>query len=188
MFLLGYKTGAVGGASDTWQHLPAGFWSVAQQWLHDRHKMVHDIDAFNPISVSNRARDNAENVLQLCAPAPGVETKVLKAEEALTKWATAAALSATVVHQQRETNRRRKLPAELQRGLNARLHESAAKGDVPQVSSLLVQGVSPEWINPDEFGQRALHRAAYNGHMSTVELLLKSGADPSMKTKESEGP
>ena len=44
-----------------------------RRWERARWALAEHIDAFNPISVSNRARDNAENVLQLCAPAPGVE-------------------------------------------------------------------------------------------------------------------
>jgi ankyrin repeat protein len=55
------------------------------------------------------------------------------------------------------------------------IQKAAAYGDTDEIIRLLQAGAN---INePDENGNMALHNAAWNGHVETVQVLLNHGAD-----------
>ena len=61
------------------------------------------------------------------------------------------------------------------------LIEAASAGDDARVEYILSQGKVPV-DSPGPEGSTALYWAAYEGHTSTIELLLKAGANPRSRT------
>ena len=61
------------------------------------------------------------------------------------------------------------------------LINAASSGDVDKVSALLKSGVDPN--STDEYGNTALTRASYSGHVEVVKELLKNnGVNPNIKS------
>eukprot|EP00955_Chlamydomonas_euryale_P106703 365721-Chlamydomonas_euryale.AAC.1 len=61
----------------------------------------------------------------------------------------------------------------------SRMHDNVAKGNVLEVKIMLSQGMSPDTASmPDQ--RTALHIAAGEGHVGMCQLLLETGADPSL--------
>ncbi|GMR31555.1 hypothetical protein PMAYCL1PPCAC_01750, partial [Pristionchus mayeri] len=60
---------------------------------------------------------------------------------------------------------------------------AAEEGQVDTLTLML--GINPEYVKAvDKDNYTALHRAAYNGHVEAVRLLLKNGANPEARTSE----
>ncbi|XP_048507375.1 uncharacterized protein LOC105688466 isoform X3 [Athalia rosae] len=59
-------------------------------------------------------------------------------------------------------------------GMAEKVREASLRGDVPRLARLLDDAVKPL---PDESGSAPLQRAAAEGHLDVVELLLEHGAD-----------
>ena len=61
--------------------------------------------------------------------------------------------------------------------------QAAEKGDTRKLKDLL--DLDPDLVNcRDSDDYTPLHRAAYNGHVRAVELLLEKGADPHARTSD----
>jgi serine/threonine-protein phosphatase 6 regulatory ankyrin repeat subunit B len=60
------------------------------------------------------------------------------------------------------------------------IHDAAARGDLPAVTSLLAKGTDVNARTDD--GQTALMFASSNGHKDVVQLLVDKGADVNAKT------
>jgi len=60
------------------------------------------------------------------------------------------------------------------------LQQLAWSGRVELLQVAIAHGAS---VDPPETGRRPLHIAAHQGHMAAVELFLKHGADPNVRSK-----
>ncbi len=63
----------------------------------------------------------------------------------------------------------------MQRSPTEQLLDAASRGDVGKVVALIADGADVHGIN--QAGNQAIHVAAYEGHVSVLEALLKRGAD-----------
>ncbi len=69
-------------------------------------------------------------------------------------------------------------------GINHKLISSAAKGLLDDIELILTYGAD---VNAtDEIGLTALHRATMSGRKDVIDLLVKNGADPSIKMPDKE--
>jgi ankyrin repeat protein len=59
---------------------------------------------------------------------------------------------------------------------NVQLHNAAAKGDLAGVERALKMDGSPNWLNHQEEGAAALHRAAEGGYTEVMSALVGAGA------------
>ncbi len=62
------------------------------------------------------------------------------------------------------------------------LHEASARGDLDAVSALLEGAVEVNCFSPG--GWAPLHLAAFFGHHRATELLLQSGANPNIRSRQ----
>eukprot|EP00999_Lentomonas_sp_LEN2_P000865 NODE_1866_length_710_cov_80.025729_g1816_i0.p1 GENE.NODE_1866_length_710_cov_80.025729_g1816_i0~~NODE_1866_length_710_cov_80.025729_g1816_i0.p1 ORF type:complete len:203 (+),score=33.54 NODE_1866_length_710_cov_80.025729_g1816_i0:75-683(+) len=66
---------------------------------------------------------------------------------------------------------------------NAKLCSAAEMGKLAKVKELLAAGANPNWKNPSNSEDTAVHRAAFLGHTECVKVLLESKGDPNVPNK-----
>ena len=64
------------------------------------------------------------------------------------------------------------------------MSEASSQGKDDIVQYLIDLGADPNARN--EMGRSPLFRASFNGHLTTVKLLLSVGGDPDLNTKDAE--
>lgn len=70
----------------------------------------------------------------------------------------------------------------------AQVHEACQRSDVPALQALLSQSPQLVDVQDAKYGWSPLHRALICGHHGVVQMLLKMGADPNLKTAVGEPP
>ena len=57
------------------------------------------------------------------------------------------------------------------------LYRAAEAGKLDEVKAAVDAGARMEWANPDNYGNRAVHKASIKGHKDVVAFLGSRGAD-----------
>lgn len=70
----------------------------------------------------------------------------------------------------------------------AQVHEACQRADLPTLQALILQSPHLVDVQDVKYGWSPLHRALICGHHSVVQMLLKMGADPNLKTAVGEPP
>jgi len=95
---------------------------------------------------------------------------------------------AEILEQEKSQEKKIKLLEQKDQNGSTPLHWAASGGHLETVKYLLSQNLSSQCINAqDNFGDTALHRAAWKSHVGVCLVLLEKGAEPSRVLKNRHG-